>query len=103
MTWAMIWVGLTAWLSAVILWLNTDLNWPTCLGATTSYKFVGGKRVLRLYQLLLTPQRAWLPGVLRSTYVDEIRGVLIFTGLDLFVIVNVYTAGTRVIWSMARH
>ncbi len=37
MVWSMVWAGLTAWLSAIVMCFTVGPNWESYLEATSSY------------------------------------------------------------------
>ncbi|OCT53263.1 putative amino-acid permease [Cladophialophora carrionii] len=83
MMWSMVWAGVTAWLSAIVMCYTVGPNWETYLEATSSYV-------------------AWFMDVLDSTYGGGIWVAIMMMGLNYLIIVNMNTAGSRLAWSMAR-
>ncbi|OAL26900.1 hypothetical protein AYO22_03844 [Fonsecaea multimorphosa] len=83
MVWSMVWAGVTAWLSAIVMCYTVGPNWENYLEATSSYV-------------------AWFIDVLNSTYGGGIWVAVMMMGLNYLIIVNMNTAGSRLAWSMAR-
>ncbi|KIW96236.1 uncharacterized protein Z519_03304 [Cladophialophora bantiana CBS 173.52] len=83
MVWSMVWAGVTAWLSAIVMCYTVGPNWENYLEATSSYV-------------------AWFMDVLNSTYGGGIWVAVMMMGLNYLIIVNMNTAGSRLAWSMAR-
>ncbi|KAH0843545.1 hypothetical protein AYO21_10590 [Fonsecaea monophora] len=83
MVWSMVWAGVTAWLSAIVMCYTVGPNWEDYLQATSSYV-------------------EWFMEVLDSTYGGGIWVAIMMMGLNYLIIVNMNTAGSRLAWSMAR-
>ncbi|CZR67909.1 related to choline permease [Phialocephala subalpina] len=82
MVWSMAWAGTTAWVSAIIM-VYTAGNWEVYMEADSSYL-------------------AWFMDVTKSVNGGGIFCAVIMMGLNYLIIVNMNTAGSRLVWSMAR-
>ena len=102
MIWSMIWAGVTAWLSGIILVITVGQKWPSYLEATASYVVCPKFMFFSAFTALLMLIQTWFIDVLDSTYGGGIWCALILIGLNSMLIVNIYTAGSRITWSMAR-
>ncbi|KAI1608000.1 amino acid/polyamine transporter I [Exophiala viscosa] len=83
MVWSMVWAGITAWLSAIVMCFTVGPKWEDYLEATSSYV-------------------EWFMDALDSTYGGGIWCAVMMMGLNYLIIVNMNTAGSRLAWSMAR-
>ncbi len=45
MIWSMVWAGVTAWLSAIVMCFTVGPNWETYLEATSSYVVSSGNNL----------------------------------------------------------
>ncbi len=76
----MVWAGVTAWLSAVIMCFTVGPNWEDYLQATSSY-VVSIKRSFK-HGSLLTRLKAWFMDVLDSSYGGGIWCAVMMMGLN---------------------
>ncbi|RFU26384.1 hypothetical protein B7463_g9958, partial [Scytalidium lignicola] len=82
MVWSMIWAGATAFLSAIVMCYTVGPNWASYLQETSSYL-------------------AWFMDVTGSVYGGGIFCAVIMMGLNYLIVLNMSTAGSRMIWTMA--
>ncbi|KZT18123.1 hypothetical protein NEOLEDRAFT_1159537 [Neolentinus lepideus HHB14362 ss-1] len=82
MCWSMVWAGVTAWISAVIMCFTCG-DYNTYLAGEQSYLL-------------------WFMDITHSVYGGGVFCALIMLGLNYFIIVNMNTAGSRLAWSMAK-
>ncbi|GAB7355648.1 hypothetical protein MBLNU459_g6363t2 [Dothideomycetes sp. NU459] len=83
MVWAMIWTGVTAWVSAIIMCYTVGPDWADALNASSAY---------------LT----WFMNVTGSVYGGGVFCAIAMMGLNFLIVMNLYASGSRVVFSMAR-
>lgn len=81
MVWSMVWAGVTAWLSAIVMCFTVGPDWETYLEATSSYVVSSGTICGRLKAL--TAFQAWFMDVLDSTYGGGIWCAVMMMGLNV--------------------
>ncbi|KEF59936.1 uncharacterized protein A1O9_04784 [Exophiala aquamarina CBS 119918] len=84
MIWSMIWAGVTAWLSAIVMCYTVGPNWETYMEETSAYV-------------------VWLHPIVGTYHLISSTGLVHRrVGLYYLIIVNINTAGSRLAWSMAK-
>lgn len=83
MIWSMVWAGVTAWVSAVIMCYTVGTNWESRLEMLSSYL-------------------SWFMDATRSIYGGGVFCAIIMMGLNMLIVLNQSTASARLIWKMAR-
>ena len=98
-TYSMIFCGIISWLTAILMiWTAGDWNvYITCMASHFQN---------HLYHALtfLAPEAymSWWMGVTGSLYGGGIFCAIVMIGINFFVIVGTNSAGSRIVWSMAR-
>jgi hypothetical protein len=81
MVWSMVWAGLTAWLSAIVMCFTVGPNWESYLEATSSY--VVSVALSSSCCAFLTAWQAWFMDALNSSYGGGIWIAIMMMGLNV--------------------